>query len=314
MLFNNIKVLIVGDVMLDRWVYLKKTKNSPEAPVPVVEELNRFSQLGGAANALRHLNNLSSGEHFLIGLGGNDLTAAEIAEAQGLLSKQMALVIDSSRKSTLKERYLVDSVPFFRRDDETVSDISSDIAKNVVAEVINRISKFDVLLLSDYSKGLLSSSVIEAILELAANHNLPVVSDPGLGRVGDFLGSTVIKPNAIEWKVFVETKSSETAAIAELFSGGTKNIVITNGKNGIRHITEKFDIIAAPGKEIDAVDVTGAGDSIAAAVSLLVGSKHSIKSNLQFLNMVGGLTVSQVRTELPNLLKLEVTDLREENV
>lgn len=299
--WDKTRVLVVGDVMLDRWVYMKKTRVSPEAPIPIVEQQEYFTELGGAGNALRHLNNLSSANHFLIGVRGSDLPGAEMIALEGLEVGQMDLMVDPLRRTTVKERFFVDGLPIFRRDIEDVSALHQTIEMKILEEATRRIENYEVLLLSDYAKGLLSQSLITNLLSLARDKNKLVVSDPGLGRVAFFAGCDVIKPNAKEWQGFVESRQDEHEALAWLFSLGTKYVVVTHGKSGITCFSESNQVLVPPIDQIDAIDVTGAGDSVAAMISLIVGSGEKLVDFLDTLNQVGGLTVAQNRTSLPKI-------------
>lgn len=299
--WDETRVLVVGDVMLDRWIYMKKTKISPEAPIPIVVQQEYFAEIGGAGNALRHLNNLSRAEHSLIGLRGQDPSGVEVATLCSSKVEHINLIIDSDRKTTVKERFFIDGEPIFRRDSEDVIPLSQEIENKIVLGISNQIGDFKVLLLSDYAKGILSESFIANLLHLAKTRNIPVVSDPALGRVALFAGCDVIKPNAKEWQEFVQIHRNENEALTWLFSRGTKFVIVTNGKHGITLFSNSKTLSASPISEISAVDVTGAGDSVAAAISLIVGSGEPLIDNLDILNNVGGLTVGQNRTVLPNI-------------
>lgn len=280
---------------------MKKTRISPEAPIPIVEEQEYFAELGGAGNALRHLNNLSKADHFLIGVRGLDSVGDEMSSLKGLDAGQMDLMIDSSRRTTVKERVYIDGVPIFRKDSEDVNSLNHEMEAEIIKEVSGRIDNCDVLLLSDYAKGLLTETLITSLLSLAKVRKKPVVSDPGLGRVAFFAGCDVIKPNAKEWQEFVHTHRDEAEALAWLFSQGTEFVIVTQGKNGITCFSAGQSVVATPTDEIHAVDVTGAGDSVAAIVSLIVGSGKELVDYLDTLNQVGGLTVAQSRTSLPKI-------------
>jgi rfaE bifunctional protein kinase chain/domain len=299
--WDETRVLVVGDVMLDRWIYLKKTKISPEAPIPIVVQQESFAEIGGAGNALRHLNNLSRAKHFLIGIRGLDDNGVEMVSLKGSNFEHFNLIIDSERKTTVKERFYIDGVPIFRRDSEDVNQLSQETEAEVTREVSDRINDYDVLLLSDYAKGMLSKSLIMTLLHLAKSRNIPIVSDPGLGRVSLFAGCDVIKPNAKEWQEFVQNCRDEDEALAWLFGSGTQFVIVTNGKEGVTCFSKSQTLKATPSNEISAVDVTGAGDSVAAAISLIIGSGQRIVDNLDRLNEVGGMTVGQTRTILPKI-------------
>lgn len=301
MTWNETRVLVVGDVMLDRWIYMRKTKLSPEAPVPIVVQQEYFAEIGGAGNAFRHLRNLSRAEHSLIGVRGQDPSGVEVASLGSSNVENINIIIDSGRKTTVKERFFIDGEPIFRRDNEDVMPLSQEIENKVVFEISNRLEHFKVLLLSDYAKGMLSKSLITNLLHLAKTKNVPIVTDPGLGRLALFAGCDVIKPNAKEWQDFVLSHRNKSEALNWLFSRGTKFVIVTTGKHGVTLFSNSKTLSVPPIREISAVDVTGAGDSVAAAISLIIGSGERLIENLGILNSVGGLTVGQNRTVLPKL-------------
>jgi len=305
--WNNIRVLVLGDVMLDRWIYTSKIRVSPEAPIPIVNQQEYFSEMGGAGNVLRHLNNLSLANHHLIGVCGVDQVAAELKTLEGLDSRQIHFITDSSRSTTLKERFFIDDIPLYRKDIEEVHDLSKNVESEVLQQAKDIIKDFSVLLLSDYAKGVLSKTLIQELLDLAKRENKPVVCDPGFGRIALFVGCDIIKPNAIEWQEYVATKESEKIALDALFAGGTRCVIITDGKNGIRYFVQGNESRAIPVKAIDVVDVTGAGDSLAAVISLIVGAGLDLVNYLDILNEVGGQSVLQNRTSLPNLQQIRLT-------
>ena len=285
--------------MLDKWAYHTKTRISPEAPVPVVKEENSLSELGGAGNALRHLNFLSSKSHELLTVVGDDQSAQALREMANISKFIIHWVQDKSRKTTIKERFFIDGNLIFRKDSEEVKDISFQV-ESEMTEILKSIAKnFDVILLSDYAKGVLSVNFIKQIREIASDLGIPTVVDPGLGRVHLYEGCTVIKPNLVEWNDYVASTGSEVEGLKLLFDRGTQNILVTQSSKGIRLISPSLDTTLAPRGAIEVVDVTGAGDSLAAALSLLIGEDFPISSCLEILNEIGASTVQQLNTQLP---------------
>ncbi len=299
--WDNAKVLVLGDVMLDSWVYTAKTRISPEAPIPVVEQREYFAELGGAGNAVRHLENLSKGPHGLVGFRGSDAPGQEVARLAERLSSKVHLTVDPLRRTTVKERFFIDGLPVFRKDSEDIDQYSDELEKVMIEQVANMIGEFDALLLSDYAKGLFSDTLIQSVLAMAKTNQIPVVSDPGFGRVAAFAGCDVIKPNSREWQEYVGEDRSEDAALAELCAAGTVCVLVTHGKKGVQFLTPGFQSWASPEKGLEALDVTGAGDSVAAAISLMIGSGMELREHLEILNNIGGLAVSQNRTILPKI-------------
>jgi len=297
--YNSARVLVIGDVMLDKWAYHTKTRISPEAPVPVVKEESSQSELGGAGNAIRHLNFLSSKSHELLTVVGDDRSAHTLREMANTSKIRIHWVQDKSRKTTIKERFFLDGNLIFRKDSEEVKDISFQI-ESEMTEILKSIAKkFDVILLSDYAKGVLSPNFVKQIREIASGFGIPIVVDPGLGRVHLYEGCTVIKPNLIEWNDYVSLSGGEAEGLKLLFDRGTESILVTQSSQGVRLISPILDTTLAPRDVIQVVDVTGAGDSLAAALSLLIGEGFPLSSCLEILNEIGASTVQQLNTQLP---------------
>jgi rfaE bifunctional protein kinase chain/domain len=307
-------VLVIGDVMLDMWVYLQSVRTSPESNVPIVQLEEEFKEFGGAGNALRHLVNLSTGSHEFIGVIGNDFAGKNLQEISKSINARSQLFVDDSRETTVKERYFLDRIPLFRHDKESLVGLNNDMESKLFASIQERISSKDSVLLSDYAKGVLSQELIHKVILLANSLKIPIISDPGLGRIQMHAGCHTIKPNAQEWKIFVEQMGSESSALAILFSNGTKSVVVTQGAAGIRLIEKGTDLLSQAVDSGDSIDVTGAGDSVAAALSLLVSPEGFDPSLLPVLNKIGGQTVSRSRTELPSGIDLITTETYKDSI
>ena len=297
--WNKAKALVIGDVMLDKWTHHTKTRISPEAPVHVIKETTKESELGGAGNALRHLNHLSGQSHELLTVVGNDLAGNELQELCLHSRNKVYWIVDETRQTTSKERFFIDDVLQFRKDSEDNENIHDDI-EVVLIEILKRIvSDFDVILLSDYAKGILTENFVDQIKALASSLEIPIVVDPGLGRLHVYYGCTIIKPNSIEWNQHVSSIGSEEEALRQIFNSGTKQVLVTQGSDGVRLITESHEQSLKPDQKIEVVDVTGAGDSLAAVIALLIGEGSSLESSLEILNEIGANTVRQIKTQLP---------------
>lgn len=294
-------MLVIGDVMIDKWTHHETLRMSPEAPVPIIKIQGFHTELGGAGNALRHLNNLSNSDHELITVIGADGAGFDLTTLGERNKNEIHLVTDNSRHTTVKDRFFVDGELQFRLDSEDLFEISADVESRLISKVDKVIEEFDVILLSDYAKGVLTASFVKKILDRAHDHNLPIVTDPGLGRVEIYAGCDVIKPNQKEWEEFIGGKKSEKEAIASLFNAGTSNILITLGALGLRLITPSLDVRVRPENSVQVVDVTGAGDSLAAGVALVRGGGYDIFDYLDRLNLIGGKTVSISQTNLPKI-------------
>ena len=292
------RVLVIGDVMLDKWSYHEQTRISPEAPVPIIKEKSSFYEIGGAGNALRHLDALTGRNNRLITVIGDDDIGGKACKVIEAANYSVNYEILKSRRTTLKNRFFLDNQLVFRIDTEEVTDIPFETEASLMATLNAEIKNFDVILISDYAKGVLTHNLVHKIIALSRAQNIPVVTDPGFGRLAIYRGCTAIKPNAAEWNEFVISVGNEESGLKDLFDHGTEYVLITQGASGVRLITQDFEISLKPERDVRVVDVTGAGDSVAAALSLLVGSGHSVSENLQLLNNIGAETVQKAKTQL----------------
>jgi rfaE bifunctional protein kinase chain/domain len=290
--------MVIGDIMLDKWTYHRQTRFSPEAAVPIIKETSSSFEIGGAGNALRHLDALTGHRNKLITVTGNDQNARKLLEIVQSANYLVNAEIVESRTTTLKERFFLDSQPVFRVDVEEAEDIPLKTQASILRTIEKEIYNYDVILLSDYAKGVLTRSLVNDIVSLSKAQNIPIVTDPGFGRLDIYKGCTAIKPNSIEWDEYVRSMGNENKGIEQVFEHGTKYLLITQGADGVRLITPETDVLVKPDQSVRVVDVTGAGDSVAAAITLLVGSGNSISENLNWLNEIGSRTVQNPKTQL----------------
>jgi len=295
---NNARVLVVGDIMLDTWKYLESYRVSPEADIPIVKIISETHALGGAGNALRHLNSLSKSRHRLISAIGKDSTGLQIKSLIKSAGSDIDL-LEVDRVTTAKIRVSVDGTPIFREDVEELTELDSASEELLFRKIQEVVSEYDVILLSDYAKGLISKSLASSLLKISRDNGKITVVDPGVNRIGLYEGFDYIKPNEKEWAIYVKTIGDENEAIGKLIDSGTKGILITLGSRGVRYIDNSLNSYVIPTlSKIEVLDVTGAGDSVAAALCLRVKKSTLLMSDIDYLNQVGGKTVSKLRTEL----------------
>jgi D-beta-D-heptose 7-phosphate kinase/D-beta-D-heptose 1-phosphate adenosyltransferase len=284
--------------MLDEWSYYVKTRISPEAPVPVIAIKSHVNEIGGAGNALRHLKFLSDQKHRMVTVFGDDNYATELLALMDGAGYSVDYISDPSRKTTIKKRCYIDDELKFRLDSEDTHPISNRIESQLIDLIERQLSEFEVILLSDYSKGVLTQNLVALIKNIATTSGIPIVADPGYNRIHLYGGCTVIKPNLVEWNAYVKSVGDEKTGLDLLFNEGTKHILITQGPLGVRLVSATIDVQIPPKRPIEVVDVTGAGDSLAAALTLLVGAARNLLDSLDVLNEIGGKTVQQKRTSL----------------
>ncbi|GLQ04921.1 D-glycero-beta-D-manno-heptose-7-phosphate kinase [Sneathiella chinensis] len=298
--FKSIHVLCLGDVMLDRFTYGSAARISPEAPIPVLGISHRQSMLGGAGNVVRNVLSLG-GTATLVGVVGDD---AEGREVQYLLEKEQgltpALVSSGRRPTTVKTRYIADGQQLLRADAEATHPLAGDTGDRVVAAFETALTAADVVILSDYAKGVLSDDILTRVIAAAKKAGKPIVADPKSTDFRRYAGVTLLTPNRKEMIAAANlpcgTDSEvEKAARLTLERDGIDTLLVTRSEAGMSLITrEESHHVPAEAREV--FDVSGAGDSVIACLSLAIGAGASRVSAVRLANMAGGIVVAKSGT------------------
>lgn len=305
--FADKTVLVLGDVMLDRFIYGAVDRISPEAPVPVIAVEKETAMLGGAGNVARNIAALG-GRAVLIGLVGRDeagsaLRAMVAAEA-GLESE---LVEDAGRRTTEKVRYISGAHQMLRVDRE---DRAPGDGAALLAAFKARLPAADVVVLSDYAKGVLTSDVVRGAIDAARAVGKPVIVDPKSRDFARYDGATVIKPNrkeAAEATGVVDNsdEASEEAGAAILaMAPGLDAALITRGGAGMTLSVRGQPHIHLPATAIEVFDVSGAGDTVAATLALAVAAGAGLADAAHLANLAGGLVVAKLGTDVVTAAEL----------
>lgn len=297
--FKNFKpnILVVGDLMLDRYLWGSADRISPEAPVPVVAVKKESETLGGAGNVANNLVALGASVTML-SVVGSDETADIIRrklESSGVIQQ---LIVESNRSTSLKTRVIATHSQMLRFDVETVADISVDSIQAILSFCIENLKNFDVLLLSDYKKGVLGDSLTRDLIKMANDKNIPVLADPKGKDYSKYFGATLLTPNKKE--------ASEATGITisdddSLIKAGMKlkndvnltNSIITLSEDGIG-IFENYKMIKLPTLAREVYDVTGAGDTVLASLAFAISAKVDIVEACAFANKAAAVVVSKI--------------------
>ena len=300
--FSNAKVLCVGDVMLDHFIYGDVNRISPEAPIPVVLVSHERSMLGGAGNVVRNLSSLGARAVLLTVTGMDDaadLIGQKLAE---LPNCELHAVTDKSRKTSVKTRYISGSQQLLRVDNESTHAIEDGI----LAELMRRFEKLvlacDVVVLSDYAKGVLKDNRAERFIAAAGK---PVLVDPKGRDFGRYRGAALIKPNLHELAEATNLPVStdvavETAARSVIHQNQIGAVLVTRGALGMMLVRPAAEpvVLRAVAREI--FDVSGAGDTVAAAFAASVAVGMPMEDAMRVANAAAGLVVAKVGTATAN--------------
>ncbi len=301
--FKGKKVLVIGDVGVDEYIMGAVKRISPEAPVPVLEVESEDKRLGLAANVAQNVVSLG-GQVKLVSVIGSD-TGAEIL--QDLLQKSGVsfeyLVKDNKRPTTRKTRVMTGQHHLVRVDHEVRKNLSAESELKLLTVLENNLIDVDVIVLEDYAKGLLSQSLVEKILVLARLHKKFVMVDPHQTKFADFYkGVDLIKPNYNEALALTQIHEDYIDDPAErvLHVGralqkmtGAKQVVLTQGQQGMT-IFSQNDVTRVPTFAKKVFDVTGAGDTVIAALALGVAAGLDLSEACMIANFAAGVVVAKV--------------------
>jgi len=319
--FKNFKILVIGDIILDEYIWGKASRLSPEAPVPVLE-VNKYSYiLGGAANVANNIRTLG-GKVCLAGIAGKDSSADKLDE---ILSKNnidtSCIIKDEKRPTTVKTRLITHNHHQLVRFDREIKDeISENLEQELLSKVSKSIESIDLILLSDYSKGVLTPELTQELIKLAKLHKKPVLVDPKGLDYSKYSGATMITPNRLE----AETATKSPAGtIPEILAQRVKEqldldyVMVTLGEDGIL-LYVNGEIKQIPAVTSEVYDVTGAGDSLISGISLaLLASKGDVEVSMELGNYAAGVAVRKIGTtavtpkELKHIIELNLMENEE---
>jgi len=298
--FQDSSVLCVGDIMLDRFVYGKVNRISPEAPVPICLVSDENSMLGGAGNVIRNLAALGVTANF-IGIVGDDNAGREV---QSLLSKlggiSSIFIVDEARSTTVKERVISGAQHLIRVDREMLVPLGNNIDSKLRDAVAKAIPNYKALVLSDYGKGTLSGETLAFFIDLAQRQDIPVIVDPKGINYSRYAGAYLITPNLMELGLashFPTDTEDAIAAAAEHLrkTCSLENVLVTRSSSGMTLVEESgvshFDTHA---KEV--FDVSGAGDTVVAALAASISAGVPLKEAVQLSNIAAGIVVGKLGT------------------
>ena len=297
--FKNKNILVIGDIILDEYIWGKASRLSPEAPVPVLEVKHKTHVAGGASNVANNICTLG-GNAYLCGVLGNDLYFDILKNIfnNNKINSDM-IIKDESRPTTVKTRLIAhNNQQLARVDSESRTAISSKTIDRIIEQVENNISKVDLIICSDYSKGVLQKELIEKIITIANKNGVKILVDPKGLDFSKYYGVNYITPNLSE--AYGATKSESTRELNDVARDlmqitGADNVMITLSEDGVYSYDGSKEI-TMPAVSSEVYDVTGAGDTFLSAFSLAIVSDADIESALALANYAAGVAVRKVGT------------------
>ena len=290
-------ILVIGDLMIDHYLWGSCDRISPEAPVQVVNVKKESSVLGGAGNVINNLVTLGSVVD-VISVIGNDSVANEL---KSLLEKidvpTSNLVVENNRKTSKKSRLIASQQQVLRYDMESIDDINENSHKQIIQTLEKNIDKYSSIILSDYGKGVLTTNLTKEIIKIANKNSIKVLVDPKGKDYSKYKGSYTLTPNKKEameaTNIYIKDESSLIEALKSLKTQCSLEVsLITLSEQGIAIFDDQLTIKPTVAREV--YDVTGAGDTVIASIAFALGNNLDIKDAIYFANLAAGVVVGKI--------------------
>jgi len=302
--FSKTGVLVIGDLMVDQYIWGKVNRISPEAPVPVVEVTKEDLLLGGAANVAHNLQSLG-GKVFIAGTIGSDDTGKILTTTpteKGFNTD--GIIIDSERPTTVKTRLIAHRQQVVRFDREVQSDISRSTSSLLLEYVASCLPHIKGIIISDYCKGLITKPLVKAIIELTKS-KVFIATDPKIGHFNYYKNLSLLTPNLNEasFGSGIDIKDEKTLIDAgrELIKKlNCKSLIITRGDEGMTIFEKNNRITHIPTCAREVYDVSGAGDTVIATLTLSHSAGLSMKEAAVVANHAAGIVVGKMGTAVTN--------------
>jgi len=299
--FSKVNILVVGDIMMDRFIWGKVSRISPEAPVPVVAVEKETFLLGGAANVVNNIHALG-GNVTLCGVVGDDEMGQKIIKK--LTETKIGLqgiFVEQGRQTSTKTRIIAHHQQLVRIDRETTDHPRAPTSRNLSEFLKKNIEGFDGIILSDYGKGLLTKELIRTTIRKARETKKLIMVDPKLKNFFYYKGATVVTPNAAEASaassiLINDLSSLKSAGRMLLKKLGCDVLVITRGEEGMAIFEPRQEPFLVPTVVKEVYDVTGAGDTVIGTMALALGAGARVIEAAKLANYAAGIAVGKIGT------------------
>ncbi|RZN21835.1 D-glycero-beta-D-manno-heptose-7-phosphate kinase [Bradyrhizobium sp. Leo121] len=296
-------VLCIGDLMLDEFVYGEVSRISPEAPAPVIAVQRSETNVGGAGNVARNIASLG-GRCIFVGLIGEDETGARLKTALAAESGiESRLVRDSARPTTRKVRFVSEhfSTHMLRADWEQAQPATGEIEQQLIDTILPELARADIVLLSDYAKGVLTARVIRNTIDAARKLGKRVIVDPKSLNLAIYRGATLLTPNRKEFAEATRSRADTPGAIAEAAEDAMRladceAMLVTQGERGMTLVVRDGETVHVPALPVKVRDVSGAGDTVAAALALSLAANADWETALRVASAAAAVAVGKTGT------------------
>jgi len=301
-------ILVIGDLMIDHYLWGSCERISPEAPVQVVDINKETTVLGGAGNVINNLNALGATVSVSSVIGDDDNGEELIEMLHNIEVDTLNIIVQKERKTSKKSRVIAVSQQVLRYDKESKEDITQNSEKNIMHSLEENIKSFDIIILSDYGKGVLTDALSQKIIQLANKNNIKVLVDPKGSSFSKYKGSYLLTPNKKEAMlatgININDDSSLEQALQKLKKECNLDIsLITLSEDGIATLDKEVEIFPTVAKEV--FDVTGAGDTVIASIAFALSAGLNLQETASFSNLAAGVVVGKIGSATVSIDEIE---------
>lgn len=293
--FKNLKVIVIGDVMIDAYVYGRVNRISPEAPVPVVNVTHTEKRLGGAGNVALNVKALGATPILVSAIGDDDEGSMLMSLMDDKMLRTDGLIAMKNRVTTVKQRVLSGSQHLLRIDNEQTNEISIEEENKIFSIVKRNLKNIDTIIFEDYDKGSLTESLIQKVIHLANSHGIPTVVDPKKKHFLSYKGCSLFKPNLKELKegLQIDIDDKDQQQIIEMLFKlqeimPVSMALVTLSEKGVL-ATDYRSTFHYPAHRREISDVSGAGDTVISVAALALASDLALADVAKVANLAGGL-------------------------
>ncbi len=302
-------ILVIGDLMIDHYLWGSTNRISPEAPVQVVDIQKETTVLGGAGNVVNNLVSLGA-DVMVISVVGEDEVSKELTQMLEDIKVRHYLICDENRKTTKKSRIIASAQQIIRYDQESKEDISAESEALITVGLLKIIEQFDVVLVSDYGKGVITDNLMAKINFCASGKEVKVLVDPKGDDYSKYIGSYLLTPNKKEaesaTKIDIKDDESLKVALKKLHNTACLQVpMITLSEDGIAILDENNEVVKKPTVAREVFDVTGAGDTVLASLGYCLALGKSIIDSIEFANLAAGVVVGKIGSATASLEEIE---------
>jgi D-beta-D-heptose 7-phosphate kinase/D-beta-D-heptose 1-phosphate adenosyltransferase len=306
-------IAVIGDFMIDHYLWGKSNRISPEAPVPIVEIEKEEDKLGGAGNVANNLITLGADVLVLGVIGKNSDRLLKLLKSKNI--DISGIFIDNSRETIIKSRVIALHQQVIRYDKENIKPINEDYEKKILKYLKNKIKKIELILLSDYEKGVLTTKLTQNIINIAREHNKKIIIDPKK-NFAKYKNAWMIKPNKKELEIAAGMKIKNKD---DLVKAGWKikkelnldYLLVTLSEEGIALFANEFIEIPTIAKEV--YDVTGAGDTVLASLGYYLSKSNDLIKAMHFANTAAAVVVGKLGSATVTLEEIKETEKKIDN-